>query len=148
MAQDHDTGEAWLEQIRQLHEADKLRLQAEQAREKRAQAEPGAAAKLLSQTQAHLLMRQVQSVLLNGGGRLEIVEQPEDYDRAIVLMWQGPISAARRPDQAGEDYSYILVAVRQNKVWVNGKAIAATTPEALKAGLLAACKKPRRSRSA
>jgi poly(3-hydroxybutyrate) depolymerase len=131
MAQDHDTGEAWLEQIRQLHEADKLRLQAEQAREKRAQAEPGAAAKLLSQTQAHLLMRQVQSVLLNGGGRLEIVEQPEDYDRAIVLMWHGPISAARRPDQA-----------------VNGKAIAATTPEALKAGLLAACKKPRRSRSA
>jgi hypothetical protein len=146
MAQDHDTGEAWLEPIRQLYEADKLRLQAEQAREK--QAEPDAAAKLLSQTQAHLLMRQVQRALLNGGGRLEIVEQPEDYDRAIVLMWQGPISAAHRPDRAGEDYGYILVAVRQNKVWVNGQAISAATPEALKAALVQACKKPRRIRPA
>jgi hypothetical protein len=146
MAQDHDTGEAWLQQIRQLYEADKLRLEAEQAREERT--EPDAAAELLSQTQAHLLMRQVQRALLNGGGRLEIVEQPEDYDRAIVLMWQGPISAVRRPDRAGEDYSYILVAVRQNKVWVNGQAISAATPEALKAALVQACKNPRRVRPA
>jgi hypothetical protein len=146
MAQDHDTGEAWLQQIRQLYEADKLRLEAEQVREQRTQ--PEAAAKLLSQTQAHLLMRQVQRALLNGGGRLEIVEHPEDYDRAIVLMWQGPISAARGPDRAGEDYSYILVAVRQNKVWVNGQAISAATPEALKVALVRACKKPRRIRPA
>jgi hypothetical protein len=147
MTKDNHASDTWLDQIRRLYEEDKLRLQAEQAHEQPAPAQPDTAANLLGQTKAHLLLRQVQKALLNGGGLLEVLDQPEDYDRAIVLMWQGPISAARKPDQAGEDYNYVLVGVRQTKVWVNGKAIREPTPEALRLSLLAACKKPRRSRA-
>ena len=78
---------------------------------------------------------------------MRVLNKTEDYERAIVLMWHGPISAARRPDIAGEDYSYILVAVKHGKLWVNGKPISEPTPEALKVGLLEACKRPQLGRA-
>ena len=139
----------WLNQIKQLHDEDKLRLQGEQEQEqeRQAQARRDVAMKLLGQSKAHELLRQVQKALLNGGGILKVLDQSEEYDQAIVLMWQGSISAARKPDKANEDYSYILVAVRDNKIWVNGTALAKLTLEALKLSLLEACKKPRRSRA-
>jgi hypothetical protein len=136
--------DAWLNQIKQLHDEDKLRLleQQEQQQERQAQARRDIATKLLGQSKAHELLRQVQKALLNGGGLLKVLDQSEDYDQAIVLMWQGSISAARKPDKANEEYSYILVGVKDNKVWVNGTAIAKPTPEVLKISLLEACKKP------
>ncbi len=139
--QDND----WLAQIRRLHDDDKLRVQREEA-QSQMQARQ-AVDELLSRSKAHELMRQVQKALLNGAGVLRVLNKTEDYDRAIVLMWHGPISAARRPDIAGEDYSYILVAVKHGKLWVNGKPISDPTPEALKVGLLEACKRPQVGRA-
>jgi hypothetical protein len=65
----------------------------------------------------------------------------------LTLVWQGPVSRARKPDPddpAG--YSYILVGVREGRLWVNGKPLAEATPEALKAALLQAARKPGRER--
>ncbi|MFZ0548561.1 MAG: hypothetical protein WAM60_24140 [Candidatus Promineifilaceae bacterium] len=139
----------WLNQIKLLHEEDKLRLQGEQdqEQERQAQARRDLAMKLLRQSKAHELLSQVQKALLNGKGILEFLDQSEEYDQAIVLMWQGSISAARNPDKANEDNSYILVGVRDNKIWINGTAMAKATPAALKVSLLEACKEPRRSRA-
>ncbi len=139
--QDND----WLAQIRRLHDDDKLRVQREEAQSQMQTRQ--AVDELLSRSKAHELMRQVQKALLNGAGVLRVLNKTEDYERAIVLMWHGPISAARRPDVVGEDYSYILVAVKHGKLWVNGKPISAPTPEALKVGLLEACKRPQLGRA-
>ncbi|GAB4434178.1 MAG: hypothetical protein Fur0044_31600 [Anaerolineae bacterium] len=149
LIQANRTDDDWLNQLKQLHDEDKLRLQGEQEQEqeRQAQARRHIAVKLLGQSKAHELLRQVQKALLNGGGILKVLDQSEEYDQAIVLMWQGSISAARKPDKANEDYSYILVGVRDNKMWVNGTVIAKPTPEVLKINLLEACKKPRRSRA-
>jgi len=136
----------WLGQIRQLHEDDKLKLQREQE-QKQAQSRQEAATELLRQCKAHELLRQAQRALLNGAGVLNVFEQTEEYDQTLILMWQGNLSAARKPDNVNEDYNYILIGVRRNKVWVNGKAISEVTPEALKVGLLEACKTPRRGRT-
>ncbi len=135
----------WLDQIRRLHDEDKLRLQREE--EQRQMQARQVVDELLSRSKAHELMRQVQKALLNGAGVLRVLDKTEDYDRAVVLMWHGPISAARRPDIANEDYSYILVAVKKGKLWVNGQPISGPTPEALKAGLLEACKRPQLGRA-
>ncbi len=134
----------WLNQIRRLHDEDKLRLQHEE--EQRQMQARQAVDELLSRSKAHELMRQVQKALLSGSGVLRVLNKTDEYDQAIVLMWHGPISAARRPDIAGEDYSYILVGVKQGKLWVNGKPISEPAPEALKVGLLEACKRPQLGR--
>jgi hypothetical protein len=76
-----------------------------------------------------------------------VFDQAHDYDRLLALVWQGPISEARRPDPNDPElYSYILVGVRQGKVWVNSKRLPEATPEVLKQALLAACKNPRREK--
>ena len=139
--QDND----WLNQIRRLHDEDKLKLQHEE--EQRQMQARQAVDELLSRSKAHELLRQVQKALLNGAGLLRVLNKTEEYDRAVVLMWHGPISAARRPDVVNEDYSYILVGVKQGKLWVNGRPISEPTLEALKAGLLEACKRPQLGRA-
>jgi hypothetical protein len=139
--QDND----WLNQIRRLYDEDKLKLQHEE--EQRQMQARRAVDELLNRSKAHELLRQVQKALLNGAGILKVLDKTKEYDRAVVLMWHGPISAARRPDIAGEDYSYILVGVRQGKLWVNGKPISEPSPEALKVGLLEACKRPQLGRA-
>ena len=137
----------WLKQLQQLHDDDKAKQQPKVddvgAKALKQQKE---AATLLRKSKAHELLRQIQKTLLGGGGILDIYEQKSDYERVISLVWQGPISAARRPDPDDpEAYSYILVGVRQGKLWVNGKQVAKATPEALQAALLQACKKPGRA---
>lgn len=137
----------WLEQLHQLHEADKAKRQAETKPEEQQNLEPDQASELLRQSKAHELLRQVQKVLLDGEGTLDIFDRAGDYERAITLVWQGPISAARKPDPDDpEVYNYILVGVRQGKLWVNGKRLASATPEKLKAALLQASKKPGREK--
>jgi hypothetical protein len=132
----------WLAQLRQLHEADKATREA--ARPPLPEPlPPNQAAELLSQLQAHQLLRQAQKALLSGQGTLDIFDRAGDYDRVITLVWQGPISAARKPNPNDpEPYNYILVGVRQDKIYVNSKPLPAVTPEALKAALVEASRKP------
>jgi hypothetical protein len=131
----------WLEELQQLHEADKVKHQApQQDEQKPPQTE---ASDLLRKSNAHILLRQTQKVLLDGGGVLDIFDRAGDYERVITLAWQGPISAARKPNPDDPTpYHYILVGVRQGKLWVNGKKLRQATPEALKTALLWASKNP------
>ena len=137
----------WLEELRQLHEADKAKHHAEaktkEQQQQKKQAQRDKAIALLRQSQAHELLRQVQKNLLDGQGTLDIFDQTRDYERVITLAWQGPISAAHRPiPDDPEEYNYVLVGVRRGNLWVNGKQVASATPEALKTALLRACKNP------
>ena len=137
----------WLDQLRQLHEADEAEQQAQFAAQQQAEQQQkqrlAQILALLQDSHAHELLRQVQKTLLDGQGTLEVREKPSNYDRAIVLAWQGPVSAARRPDPKDPaDYRYILVGVREGKLLVNGSEVSPPTPETLKAALLAASKNP------
>ena len=135
----------WLTQLQQLHDDDKAKRQPEPDKAELAKEERRLAAALLRRSKAHELLRQMQKTLLGGGGTLDIFEQASDYERVISLVWQGPLSAARRPDPDDpEPYSYITVGVRDQAVWVNGKRVAKATPATLKAALLQAAKKPGR----
>lgn len=141
----------WLEQLRQLHEADRVsqetKFDKEQQKQEERQERQKQASEILRQSKAHELLRQVQKTLLAGQGLLDIFDRASDYDRVISLVWQGPISAARKPDPDDPaEYQYILVGVRQGKLWVNGKQIPAATPETLKTALLKASKKPGREK--
>lgn len=101
------------------------------------------AADLLKHCNAHNLLRRVQHALLAGKGVIDLVDQSGQYDRAMTLMWQGPVSAARRPDpEDPEEYHYIVVGVRAGKLYVNSHEVTPMTPEALKTALVKAAKKP------
>ena len=137
----------WLAQLKQLYQDDLDQREAiatteqELADQKKAVEE--AIAVLLRNSQAHELLRRVQKALLNGKGTLTVYDKTRKFDRAIVLAWQGPISDARRPlPDSGEPINFILVGVRQGKLWVNQQPLDAPTPTALKAALLAAGKNP------
>ncbi len=137
----------WLEQLHQLHEVDKTKHQPKVKPKEQQQNKLNQAADLLRQSKAHNLLRQIQKTLLKGGGLLDIFDAAGRYDRVITLAWQGPISAARKPNPDDpEDYRYILVGVRRGKLWVNGKSLSSASPESLKAALLQACKNPGREK--
>jgi hypothetical protein len=132
----------WLQQLQQLHEADKAERQTKTAQDD-TQPLPTPASDLLRQSNAHTLLRQVQKALLGGGGILDIFDRAGQYERVITRAWQGPISAARKPNPNDPTpYRYILVGVREGKLYVNGKKLKETSPEALKAALLWAGKNP------
>ena len=134
----------WLEQLRQIREADKAKHQAK-AEQAPKQDKRNEAGELLRQSRAHSLLRQVQKVLLDGQGQIDIVDKVGPYEQGIMLSWQGPISAARRPHiNTDEAYYYILIGVSQGKLWVNGKSLSKITPQMLKAALLEASKNPAR----
>ncbi len=138
----------WLQEIRQLHEADKAKRQpeADAADQQKEQIKRNRAATLLRRSHAHELLRQVQKALLDGQGTLDILDRASDYERVITLVWQGPISDARRPNPDDPDQiNYILVGVREGRLWVNGQKLSADTPEVLQAALLKACKSPGRA---
>ena len=142
----------WLDQLRQLHDADKAKRQAETDKEsqqkKEEQRRQQQAINLLQQSQAHELLRQVQKAYLGGGGTLNISNQVGNFERVITLSWQGPISAAHRPaPETEDDVSYITVGVRQGELWVNDKHVSPPKPEALKTALLEACQNPRQRKN-
>ena len=94
------------------------------------------AGRALRQCDAHNLLRKVQKVLLGGKGVIDIFDTTQQYDRAIALIWQGPISNARLPrPEDPEDYLYILVGAKGDQVYVNHRRLKNVTPEALKAAL-------------
>ncbi|HEX9925008.1 MAG TPA: hypothetical protein VGD99_20300 [Anaerolineae bacterium] len=136
----------WLDELKELHDKDKAEQQPKRQNLKQPDKLQQAEA-IMRQSMAHQLLRQVQKALLSGKGVVEIYDGASQYDRAIALIWQGPISAARKPNpNDSKDYRYILVGVRDGKMWVNGKSLPAATPDALKAALLEASKDPSRGK--
>lgn len=137
----------WLAQLRQLHDEDRAKREAEAAQQQQlAQQElvqQDAITVLLRDSRAHELLRQVQKALLNGNGTLTVYDKARTFDKAIVLAWQGPISDARRPTPDNSDpVFYILIGVRQGQLWVNQQPVKTPAPTALKAALLEAAKNP------
>lgn len=101
------------------------------------------AARLLSICDAHNLLRRVQGVLLAGKGTVDIFDRTKEYERAIALVWQGPVSQACIPNpQNPEPYQYILVGATSSKIFVNGQELDFITPEALKRALVWAAENP------
>ena len=136
----------WLNQLRQLHDTDKAQREAQKPKKPEKPPE-SRASEILRKSQAHQLLRQVQKFLLNGGGTLDIFDRAGDYERGITLAWQGPISEARKPDiNDPEPYNYIVVGVRNDALWVNGKRLADTKPNTLKEALLTASQNPEREK--
>jgi hypothetical protein len=136
----------WLDQLYQLRKVDAAK-QEEGSSKPAQQPAPRQyrASDILRRCEAHKLLRRVQEALLEGGGTLDVFERAGSYERAIALVWQGPISAARRPNpEDPEDYQYIVVGAQKGKLYVNGKRVSSITPEALKTALLEASKKPKR----
>jgi hypothetical protein len=132
----------WLDQLRRLHDEDKAKREAKKPKKPEKPPE-SRANEILRKSQAHQSMRDVQKFLLSGGGTLDIFNKDDDYERGVTLAWQGPISEARKPDiNDPEPYHYIVVGVRNDALWVNGKRLANTKPATLKAALLEASKNP------
>jgi hypothetical protein len=101
------------------------------------------AAITMEKCEAHKLLRRVNGVLLGGKGAIDIFDRSNEYDRAIALAWQGPISAARRPNlNDSGDFQYILIGAGGNKLFVNGRQVKQVSPEALKSALVWAAKNP------
>lgn len=101
------------------------------------------ATKLLKQVDAHNVLRRANAVLLKNKGRIDFFDQAKQYDHCVGLVWQGPVSKARPPSPDDPTpFYYILVGVKRKTVYVNGKALQINTPEALKAALVGAAKKP------
>jgi hypothetical protein len=97
---------------------------------------------------AHNLLRRMQNVLLLGKGLIDIFDRTNEYDRAITLVWQGPISKARIPNtEDSAAFQYIMVGANGSKVFVNGRPIKSNTPEILKKALVWAAKNPKKQAS-
>ncbi len=139
----------WLNELNKLREEDERRQAAEKAQAEAARlnlsllGRAEKANKALKMSNAHKLLRHVQSVLLNGKGLIDVFDRTKEYDRAIALVWQGPISQARIPDpEDPADYHYILVGAKGDKLFVNGKKLRSNIPETLKPALVWAAKNP------
>jgi hypothetical protein len=101
------------------------------------------AARLLSLCQAHKLLRHVKNVLLEGKGTIDVFDRTTEYERAIALIWEGPVSQARIPNpQKPETCQCILVGATSRKVYVNRRELEFVTPEALKQALVWAAANP------
>lgn len=137
-------GEDWLTELQRLRDEDKSRVQTSQEnREPDAPGWANWAGELLKQCDAHNLLRQVQKMLLGGKGMIDIFDHTRQYDRVMALVWQGPISQARLPRvDDPEAYHYILVGVKGQKVYVNGRLLKEPSPENLKTALIWAAKNP------
>jgi hypothetical protein len=138
-------GTDWLDELDQIRREDEAR-----QKEKRLDIDTSVlgsqekAVSALRVSEAHKLLRRVQSVLLSGKGTIDIFDSPKQYDRAIALVWQGPVSDARTPNPDDpEDYRYIMVGACGKTLYVNGKKLNSITPEALQQALVEAAKKPK-----
>jgi hypothetical protein len=136
----------WLDQLRRLYDEDKAKHEVEKPKKPEKPPE-SRANEILRKSQAHQAMRDVQKFLLNGGGTLDIFNRDNNYERGVTLAWQGPISEARKPDiNDPAPYNYIVVGVRDDALWVNGKRLTDTKPATLRAALLEAGKNPAREK--
>ncbi len=134
----------WLDQLKALRdESEAAEKTAEQTPGPTVLSEQEKATLALKDSQAHKLLRRVQSVLLGGKGLIDIFDRTNEFDQAIALVWQGPIAKARvpRPDDPAKQ-QYIIVGAKGENLYVNGKRLKLNTPEALKPALVTAAKKP------
>lgn len=134
----NDSSDAdWLAQLQQLHNTDKAQREAEeQERQRKRQREQ--AAELMRQCRVHDLLRQMQKALLNGQGAIHIYEKPKEYDLAMALVWNGPISDARTPAKLERAKNNLTVAAKSDSLWVNNQPVSPATAESLKKALLQA----------
>ncbi|MCB0209052.1 MAG: hypothetical protein KDJ52_06975 [Anaerolineae bacterium] len=136
--------DSWLDDLEQLRRADEIkRAKSTPATNTSASKAHEEATEALKQSQAHNLLRQVRKVLLHNNGTIDIFEESDKYDRVISLIWQGPISNARRPDPRDPaDFNYIMIGAKGKQLYVNNRPLRQISPEALKAALLKAAQKP------
>ena len=143
MAEEERDMDEWLQQLKAIRTDDQKKLQVEKEKAEKTKQEQAEA--LLHRSEAHNLLRQVQKVLLNGEGMIRVLDEIEEYDLALALFWQGSVSTARKPTRSDEGYSYILVGVREDALFVNDEKLPDFRVETLKASLLKACKHPARN---
>lgn len=130
-----NSDDEWQDQLRRIHDSDKARRQAEETSQ--AATEPVITVELLlRQCRAHELLRQVQNMLLNGGGRLQFYENVGGYEQAVVLMWNGSISNATKPPSIEDVDAAIIVGANAEGVFLNDAALPEASPDVLKEALL------------
>jgi hypothetical protein len=138
----------WLDALTEIRQEDKAKHETESKTETSdldlsVIGQQNQATRLLSLCDAHKLLRRVQTLLLGGKGMIDVFDRTTDYERAIALVWQGPVSKARLPNpQDPEPYQYILVGATLRKVYVNKRELEFVTPEALKEALVWAARNP------
>ncbi len=138
----------WLDELYQMHNEDKAKQQASEKTDPLdlsvlSKNRVELAAAVLRSVNALNLVRRLQSALLGGKGIIDTSDSRDDYDRVITLVWQGPISNARKPNpEDPTEYQYISIGVRGKKLYVNDQEVTSLTPEALKSALVKAAKKP------
>lgn len=139
----------WLDELRKIREEDQARVQAQTDELNLSMLNrKNQAIDVLRQSDAHNLLRRVQKVLLDGKGVIDIFDTTKQYDRAIALIWQGPIAQARLPrTEDPEEYHYILIGAKGDKLFVNDRLLESATPEMLKSALVWASKNPLRQSS-
>lgn len=134
--------ESWIDELNELHEADKKKQQEQAELDLSVLGQP-TAADILRSIEAVKLLKRVQNVLLRGGGTIDVYERRGPYDRAVTLVWQGPISAARKPNpEDPSDYYFIAVGVKGKQVFVNDNQLTTPTPDELRKALVEAAKQP------
>ncbi|MBE7550400.1 MAG: hypothetical protein HS126_04890 [Anaerolineales bacterium] len=140
--------DTWLDELYQMHNEDKAKQQTLQKSDPLdlsvlSKNRVELAAAVMRSVNAHNLIRRLQSALLGGKGIIYIFDSKDDYDRVISLVWQGPISNARKPNpEDPTEYQYISVGARGKRLYVNDQEVSSLTPEALKKALVEAAKKP------
>jgi hypothetical protein len=137
----------WLAALRQLHDADKARLQTQaeqqEAVAQKEQARIEGARELLRSLKAHELMREAQKALLDGQGTLSLQNNTKKYDLVLILAWQGSVSNARRPTvKDPEPIYYISIGVRDGQVLVNDQKVTTPTPATIQKAILAVAQNP------
>jgi hypothetical protein len=136
----------WLDELRKIRDEDQARVQAQTDElDLSVLKRKNQAIDVQRQSDAHNLLRQVQKVLLDGKGVIDILDATQQYDRAITLKWQGPIALAQPPrTEDPEDYHYILIGAKGDKLFVNDRLLKSATPEMLRSALIWASKNPLR----
>ncbi len=133
-------GDGWLAELEQLHQADRVVQDAAAEQARLAEQRQQQANRLMQDSRAHELLRQVQKALLAGKGVLRFYTNVGGYDQAVALLWTGPISRAEKPVKDDKADGMILVGARDGQLWVNEAPLPEPTPPVLKQALLVACR--------
>lgn len=133
--------DAWLAELADIRAADAA-AQENQAQQAAAVDARAQANEILVHSQAHRLLRQVQKVLLNGGGSLKAYERSSQYTMALALMWQGPVSNPSLPVRRDVPTYYLIIGVKSGVLWVNDRTLPDAEPATLKQALVAAARQP------
>lgn len=137
----------WLNELAQLHETDKAAQAAKEAQRQQAAQAQQEALNLVQNSRAHELLRQVQRAFLKGEGMIMFLEKSAEFEQALVLAWDGPISAAQKPKKMSKNTTRIIVGVRGKTLWVNGKEVSKPSMATLKQALLAECRAIQKSQA-